>query len=388
MTQLSIKGLTKEFGGVPAVVGIDLEIDSGELVVLLGPSGCGKTTTLRCIAGFEDVSDGLILMDGTVVSSPTTSVAPEHRSIGMVFQSYAVWPHMNVFENVAYGVRLKRGMSRAEADRRTMNALDTVGLGAYRQRSASELSGGQQQRVALARAIALEPKALLFDEPLSNLDAKLRKQMRLEIRELQRRLGITAVYVTHDQEEAMVIADRIVLMKEGRIEQIGTPKEIYGRPASVFAAEFIGSANVLAGTVKEIAHGLAAIELAPGVRIHSAMLTAAPGTRIDAIFRPEQVRVSVDAPDAQSLSEPCGSLRGCVTQNVFVGGFSEVSVDAGGVTIRAQVTPAQFFTVGTNVWLSVVPEQVVTLCAHQQTPAVTPMTTTSDATAFSRRERA
>ena len=382
MTQLSIKGLVKEFAGVPAVAKIDLEIDSGELVVLLGPSGCGKTTTLRCIAGFEDVSEGRILMDGTVVSSPTTSVAPEHRSIGMVFQSYAVWPHMTVFENVAYGVRLKRGMARAKADQRTMNALDTVGLGAYRQRSASELSGGQQQRVALARAIALEPKALLFDEPLSNLDAKLRKQMRLEIRELQQRLGITAVYVTHDQEEAMVIADRIVLMRDGRIEQVGTPKEIYGRPASVFAAEFIGSANVLAGTVGEIAHGLAAIELAPGVRIHSATATAAPGMRVDAIFRPEQVRVSVDAPPP---SAPCAPLGGCVTQNLFVGGFSEVTVDAGGVTIRAQVSPAQFFTVGTNVWLSVLPEQVVALRAEGQTPTRMP---TNDTTAFSRREPA
>jgi iron(III) transport system ATP-binding protein len=380
MTQISIRHLVKQFANVPAVAGIDLEIPSGKLVVLLGPSGCGKTTTLRCIAGFEDLTDGQILMDGKVVSSSTSSVAPEHRSIGMVFQSYAVWPHMNVFENVAYGVRLQRGMSKGDVDQRVLSALDIVGLGAYRQRSATELSGGQQQRVALARAIALQPKALLFDEPLSNLDAKLRQRMRLEIRALQRRLGITAVYVTHDQEEAMVVGDLIVLMKDGRVEQMGTPKEVYDHPASVFAAEFIGSANVLHGVVAVATDGVAVIKLAPDVRVR-AQSSARPGDHVNIILRPEHVQLSVETEPSNPRNN---TLRASVLEDVFMGGFSEVTVDFGGATIRAQVTPAQLFAAGTNVWLSVAPENLIVLAGNESgSSSMPPPENTSD---FSRQE--
>lgn len=352
MTQISIAGLEKSFGGVPAVAGIDLEIASGKLVVLLGPSGCGKTTTLRCIAGLEDVTGGSISMDGVAASSATHSVPAEKRSIGMVFQSYAVWPHMNVSENVAYGVKLQK-LSKAEAEARVANALEVVGLTPYAKRAASELSGGQQQRVALARAIALQPRALLFDEPLSNLDAKLRQRMRLEIRALQRRLGITAVYVTHDQEEAMVVADLIVLMRDGRIEQMGAPKAIYDRPASIFAAEFIGSANVLSGTVAPGPDG-GALRLANGAMLRAPSLPAV-GTEVDIVIRPENLQVSEAQPAA------AGALAGTVTDSVFLGGISEITVDIGGPVLRAHMSPARLFEAGTPLWLSVDRERVVVL---------------------------
>ncbi len=239
-----LRRVLKSFGtGAPAVDTIDLDIAPGELVTLLGPSGCGKTTTLRMIAGLEEPSSGSI----TIGDEDVTHLPAEKRDVTMVFQSYALFPHMNVFDNVAYGLKVAR-RPRPEIAARVAEALDLVGLGAYADRSVDALSGGQQQRVALARALVMKPRVILFDEPLSNLDAKLRLRVRAEIRALQRRLGLTAVYVTHDQEEALAISDRVVVMKSGRIEQIGSPRDLYTRPATRFVADFIGSANILPGT--------------------------------------------------------------------------------------------------------------------------------------------
>ena len=239
---ITLTGVTKRFGNVLAVDAIDLAVRPGELLTLLGPSGCGKTTILRMIAGLERATEGRIEIDGENV----TRLPANLRDVTMVFQSYALFPHMDVFENVAYGLQVAR-VSADETERRTLEALDMVGLEGLEKRATNALSGGQQQRVALARALVMEPKVLLFDEPLSNLDAKLRRRVREEIRELQQRLGITSVYVTHDQEEALAISDEIVVIREGRIEQRGTPHTLYAEPANRFVADFIGSANFLPG---------------------------------------------------------------------------------------------------------------------------------------------
>ena len=245
---IEVKDLVVRYGKVLAVRGVSLSVAAGEHLTLLGPSGCGKTTTLRAIAGLEKPESGEIRIDGAVVysSSPRVQVPPEKRGLSMVFQSYAIWPHMTVFDNVAYGLRVRRVSDRELAEK-VKWALELVQMGELGDRSASKLSGGQQQRVALARAFVFSPSVLLFDEPLSNLDAKLRAEMRIEIKELQRRLGITSVYVTHDLEEALAISDRIVVMKDGVVEQIGSPAEIYDLPRNAFVADFVGSANLIRG---------------------------------------------------------------------------------------------------------------------------------------------
>ena len=227
-----------------------LSVGRGEFVTLLGPSGCGKTTTLRCVAGLERPDAGEIRIGDEVVASAGRGIYlyPEHRNIGMVFQSYAVWPHMTVFENVAYGLRVRR-IAAAEIRERTTRALELVGLDHLAERYATKLSGGQRQRVALARAIVYEPRVVLFDEPLSNLDAKLREQMRIELVRLQQEVGITSIYVTHDQAEALVMSDRVVVMDKGVIQQIDDPQTIYARPANTFVANFIGVANLMEGVV-------------------------------------------------------------------------------------------------------------------------------------------
>ncbi len=248
MAKLEIDDVVMGFGDVVAVDRASLMVADGETVVLLGPSGCGKTTLLRLIAGFYRPTSGAIRINGKTVASPTLMVPPEKRSLSMVFQSYAVWPHKTVFENLAYGLRL-RGLDGKTIAAKIADALATVRMDAYAARYPSELSGGQQQRVAVARALVLEPEILLFDEPLSNLDATLREHMRFEIKALLSKLKITAIYVTHDQNEAMVIADRVAVMNRGRIEQIGSPEDVYYRSKTDFVAQFIGLANVLDGEV-------------------------------------------------------------------------------------------------------------------------------------------
>jgi iron(III) transport system ATP-binding protein len=246
MPDVTLSGLVKRFGALTAVDHIDLTVAEGEMVTLLGPSGCGKTTTLRMVAGLEVADAGSIRIGGATVFDRAAGidVPSERRNLGMVFQSYAIWPHMTVFENVAYPLRMRR-IPMAERRRRVGEVLVLVGLSGREDTPATNLSGGQQQRVALARALVFEPQVLLLDEPLSNLDAKLREHMRFELRVMQSRVGVTALYVTHDQEEALTLSDRIVVMNEGHIEQAGTPREIYEEPASRFVAEFIGKANFI-----------------------------------------------------------------------------------------------------------------------------------------------
>lgn len=351
MASVSLRKLTKRYGDFTAVDGIDLDIADGEMLVLLGPSGCGKTTTLRCIAGLEDVSGGQILMGDRVVSQPGRSIAPEQRNIGMVFQSYAVWPHLTVFENVAFGLRRKR-VSTADIGRRVNATLGVVGLSGSGERSVSKLSGGQQQRVALARAIVLEPQVLLFDEPLSNLDAKLRERMRFELRQLQQRLGITSIYVTHDQQEAMVIADRIALMHEGHIDQIGTPVDIYEQPASLFGAEFLGLANIWPGQVIDDGNPLS-VRTAGALELSTAGHGFRAGDFVHVMCRPEHVTIlrdSIDRPNA---------FRAKVAQVVFLGNLADIYVEIGDLRLRGQFSPPQIWPTGMDVWVHLPPERLV-----------------------------
>ncbi|MFN3276828.1 MAG: ABC transporter ATP-binding protein [Paracoccus hibiscisoli] len=291
-TAIEFRGVVKRYGDAVAVAGIDLTIAKGELVTFLGPSGCGKTTSLRLIAGLELPSEGQVLIAGRDVSRDPASA----RNVGMVFQSYALFPHMSVLDNVAYGPVI-RGTKRAAARARAAEILDQVGLSGLHQRLPSELSGGQQQRVAVARAIVQQPDVILFDEPLSNVDAKLRRKVREEIRSLQRRFGLTAVYVTHDQEEALAVSDRIVVMQQGRIAQIGTPADLYERPASPFIADFIGDANLIAG---HVAQGRFT---APGLSLD------VPGPEGQAMLslRPERIGLDPGGPDLIASATYLGS---------------------------------------------------------------------------------
>jgi iron(III) transport system ATP-binding protein/putative spermidine/putrescine transport system ATP-binding protein len=288
--QLGVRDLVIRYGEVVAVDGISFQVAEGEFVSLLGPSGCGKTTTLRCIAGLESLSSGEIRIAGDIVAGAGREVAPERRGVNMVFQSYAIWPHMSVFDNVAYGLRRR---PRAEVQRRVGEALRMVGLSGLERRYGTELSGGQQQRVAVARAVVTEPRLLLFDEPLSNLDAGLRERMRFELLELQRRLGRTSIYVTHDQAEAMVMSDRIILMHRGRIVQESSPRELYEHPASRFAAEFVGSANLLDGRIiAGDGAGHWRVRLAEGVEISATGRLVPPASgAVLVCIRPETIAV-------------------------------------------------------------------------------------------------
>jgi iron(III) transport system ATP-binding protein len=300
---------------VVAVDAVDLSLRKGQLVTLLGPSGCGKTTLLRMVAGFEEPTTGDIFFGEQRVNR----LAPNARDAAMVFQSYAIFPHLNVFDNIAFGLRLKR-LPRAELARRVDGVLELVGLTGMSRRTPSALSGGQQQRVALARCIVMEPRLLLFDEPLSNLDAKLRDQMRVEIRELQQRLGITSLYVTHDQVEAMSLSDLVVIMNDGRVEQVGTPMEVYAKPASRFVADFIGKANFLEGRAVDattISVAGASIDVPNGVP-HAA------GQDVTAVVRPEALVIHQGDGAAE------GALRGRVTRAAFLGAIGEVVVEAEG----------------------------------------------------------
>src|SRR6184192_150063 len=303
------------YGNVPAVRGVSFDVLPGEQLTLLGPSGCGKTTTLRAIAGLEKPTAGEIRIGGSPVFASSTSlnVPAERRWLSMVFQSYAIWPHMSVFDNVAYGLRVRR-RPEAEVVTRVREALDLVQLGELDDRSASKLSGGQQQRVALARAFVFSPSVLLFDEPLSNLDAKLRAEMRVELKELQRRLDITSVYVTHDLEEALAISDRVIVMNNGGIEQVGTPGEIYDRPRNTFVADFVGSANLIRGRRRpDLEHnGLVVIQTSGGALVHGTASGQPSGG--EALMAVRTVRLRLDrARPATSLNAWPARIR----QRVF-----------------------------------------------------------------------
>jgi len=308
------KAYTDDKGNLSyAVEQINLDIEAGEFVTLLGPSGCGKTTTLRMIAGFEDITAGDIYFGQEIVNH----MPANKRDCTMVFQSYALFPHLNVFDNVAYGLRIQK-KNKTDIQKKVESLLTTMNLNQYKDRMPSQLSGGQQQRVALARALVMEPGVLLFDEPLSNLDAKLRVVMRDEIRRLQQRVGITAIYVTHDQSEAMSMSDKIIVMNKGSIEQVGTPMEIYQRPRTKFVADFIGIANFVEGTVKAVDEGCLLIETKSGtLRIQREGFGV--GDSVTVVIRPEAVTLGGDSPHI-----------GRVTKSIFMGQTQEYEVEYAG----------------------------------------------------------
>jgi spermidine/putrescine transport system ATP-binding protein len=313
---IGLVGVSKRFGGVNAVDDVSLEIAEGEFFSLLGPSGCGKTTTLRMVAGFELPDTGRIVMQGRDV----TEVRANRRPVNMVFQQYALFPHMSVYDNVAFGLRVKR-VPRAEHRGRVHEMLRVVSLEGFDRRRARQLSGGQQQRVALARALVNRPAALLLDEPLGALDVKLRKQMQLELKRIQHELGTTFVYVTHDQEEALAMSDRIAVMNGGRVEQTGSPREIYEHPRTAFVADFIGSLNALDLTIDELVGGYAVSRFGDGERV---VVPVDWGRRVGEIVRvavrPERVQLG-PAPDGGSL------LEGTVAEIVFLGMYTQLHVD-------------------------------------------------------------
>ncbi|PYN87013.1 MAG: Fe3+/spermidine/putrescine ABC transporter ATP-binding protein [Candidatus Rokuibacteriota bacterium] len=285
--QLEVRGLTKRFSPQVTVGPLSFEVMEGEFFSLLGPSGCGKTTTLRCIAGFEEPSEGSVLLGGHRLDGRP----PHRRDVGLVFQTYALFPHLTVFDNIAFGLRLRKA-GKPEIERRVGQMLELVDLPNLAERYPSQLSGGQQQRVAIARSLVLEPSLLLFDEPLSNLDLKLRIQMRYELRDLQRRLGKTAVYVTHDQTEALALSDRIAVLSQGRIEQIGTPNEIYESPASAFVADFIGSSNLLTAWVRGQNGGDTTLETEHGLVLTLPRVADVSGATVTLLLRPERFQVA------------------------------------------------------------------------------------------------
>jgi iron(III) transport system ATP-binding protein len=292
---LEVIDLRKQYSvGRPAIDGVSFAVPAGEIGVLLGPSGCGKTTTLRCVAGLEHPTGGSISIGGRVVSSPAAGVLvpPRLRDIGMVFQSYAVWPHMTVRQNVVYPLK-HRKISSADAGRMVDEVLELVGLTEYRDRAVVALSGGQMQRVALARSLIYRPQLLLLDEPLSNLDAKLRLRLRDDLRRILKQTGMTALYVTHDQSEAVVLGDRIGVMREGKLLQMGTPDEIYNRPADIFVANFTGATNEIAGTLIERNGTFGTIDIGEAQRLEALMLdTAAPGDKVRIALRPENIVIA------------------------------------------------------------------------------------------------
>jgi iron(III) transport system ATP-binding protein len=349
VAKLVLRGLERRFGDFRAVAGIDLALNPGEFVSLLGPSGCGKTTTLRMIAGFIDPTAGSIEVDGKVLSSPSGSLPPERRGMSMIFQSYAIWPNMTVAENVAFGLKLRK-LPGDEVRRRVAEMLDVVQMGHLAGRYPAELSGGQQQRVALARAIVIKPEVLLLDEPLSNLDANLREEMRFEIRRLHDEFRITTVYVTHDQAEAMVTSDRIAVMNQGRIEQVDAPHALYTRPKTRFVAGFIGRTNFVEGTADE----------SDIVFDHFAVPKAAVADggslsgKVTFSVRPQSLTLG----RAGANGGPGAEVT--VVERAYLGEFWDYVVVPVGGTVRLKVTtpPLAVHEVGETAWLGIDPRQI------------------------------
>lgn len=342
MSFIEIDTVVKDYGSFVALREISLDVDEGEFVSLLGPSGCGKTSLLRSIAGLEDVQGGRISVKGRELSRAGYTMPPERRNVGLVFQSYALWPHMTVAKNIGYGLKL-RGWKKADIPGRISEVLDVVGLQGLESRLPAQLSGGQMQRVAVARSIAATPSVLLFDEPLSNLDAKLRESMRFELRQIQKRLGTTAVYVTHDQAEAMVISDRIVLMNHGQIVQQGTARELYETPANAFAAKFLGFSNMLDARIEDVdaVDGIATYRLEDsGARVFGRFRAGMTvGDRVTLSIRPESVDVR-QANHSDKGSGPRAVLTATVKDIVYGGNICDVFFDLKGTRLRAQLVPS------------------------------------------------
>ncbi|HVS49859.1 MAG TPA: ABC transporter ATP-binding protein [Candidatus Dormibacteraeota bacterium] len=350
--EIRLENLQRRYGAVTALNDLSLTLAAGELVALLGPSGCGKTTALRLLAGLEEADGGRVVIGGQDV----TGLPANKRDVGMVFQSYSLFPHMVAWENVAFGLQMRK-VGPADRKKRAIEMLDLVGLAGFADRYAVQLSGGQQQRVALARALAIRPKVLLLDEPLSALDAKVRSRLRDEIRRVQLEVGITTLFVTHDQEEALAIADRVGVMNAGHIEQLGPPTLVYTRPATPFVAEFVGLTNRLPGTVKR---GVVEVR---GTELPLVQADAADGPAI-ALVRPEAVSIASDGDLA------AGPLVGTVIAVAFLGATSRVTVDLGDITVLAQMptSAAAASPAGTRVRLTLRTDPV--LIAREETAAV------------------
>jgi putative spermidine/putrescine transport system ATP-binding protein len=341
--EVRLQNLVRRYGAITALDGLSLTIAPGELVALLGPSGCGKTTALRLLAGLEQADEGNVIIGGEDV----TDLPSNKRNIGMVFQAYSLFPHMVAWENVAFGLRM-RGVGTAERKKKALDMLELVGLGRYANRYANQMSGGQQQRVALARALAIQPEVLLLDEPLSALDAKVRSRLRDEIRRVQLEVGITTLFVTHDQEEALAIADRVGVMQSGKLEQLGPPTLVYSRPATPFVADFVGLTNRMAGTVRG-----GTVEVR-GTTIPLVQANTPDGPAI-ALIRPEAVTIASDGGGAE------GPLVGTVIAVAFLGAVSRVTVDLGDTTVLAQLptAAASEHPAGSKVRLALRPDPVL-----------------------------
>jgi spermidine/putrescine ABC transporter ATP-binding subunit len=330
MTRVSLRRVVKRFGNVYAAKDVELDIAKGEFFTLLGPSGCGKTTTLRIIAGFEYPDSGQVFFD----EEDVTYTKPYERGTAMVFQNYALWPHMSVFDNVAYGLKVRK-LPKEEIRRRVLEVLDLVGLRGLEDRYPLQLSGGQQQRVALARALVVEPKVLLLDEPLSNLDAKLRIRMREEIKKIQRTLNITTIYVTHDQEEAMSISDRVAVMNQGRILQVGTPQDIYFRPKNIFVATFIGKSTLLQGKVVKKDADRVVVDVGGEARIAGKLASDSgikEGDDAVLVIKPEDF--TVDPPE-----EPYNAIEGVVEFSMFLGSFTQLRMSVANQNLKVFIDP-------------------------------------------------
>jgi len=363
---LNVSGLCTEYADergnvVRAAQDVSFEVPAGKLFTLLGPSGCGKTTTLRSIAGLEKPRAGEISVGGALVYSSRSNVfiPPNRRGLGMVFQSYAIWPHMTVFENAAFPLQVSKSkLSRKDIEARVLRVLKVVALEELAEREATKLSGGQQQRLALARALVMEPPLLLLDEPLSNLDAKLRERMRFELKRLQRDLGITTVYVTHDQSEALALSHSVAVMNGGRIQQTGAPREIYERPGNQFVADFIGTTNFLRGTVSASApgDGFCRVSSEVGELEVRALEALAPGTRVVISVRPEDIQLSEGRPHTGS-----NVLEGSVDTKVFLGESVDFRVKVKERLLQSRAHPSLGTRVGHPIHLSLDPEKCVAL---------------------------
>jgi iron(III) transport system ATP-binding protein len=347
LASVELRNLVKRYGTIPVVNNVSLLVNHGLLVCLLGPSGCGKTTTLRLIAGFLEPTEGEIQVGERVVSSPARTLPPEQRNMSMIFQSYALWPHMTVTENVAYGLKLRK-MDRETVAKKVEAILTTTQLRNLADRYPGELSGGQQQRVALARALVVEPETLLLDEPLSNLDANLREEMRFEVRRLHDEYRYTTVYVTHDQSEAMTTADLIAVMNAGKIEQAGSPEDIYFRPRSEFVARFIGSSNVVRGKGLDATH----VEIA-GVALRCTGMPTTPGRDTPLSVRQHDIQLMTAQPNGTENVMPATVMR-----QVFLGGSRDYMVElAGGTQLRVVTAAEQSVAPGSAVWVHLPPDR-------------------------------
>lgn len=368
MSHLSLRGVTKRFGATTAVDRVSLAVEESETVVLLGPSGCGKTTCLRLIAGFERPSDGTIELGGRQLASSTTFVPPEKRHMSVVFQTYALWPHMSVYDNVAFGPSLEGRSGQGNVDRRVKDTLDLVQLAGLADRFPHQLSGGQQQRVALARALVTQPSTLLLDEPLSNLDTRLREEMRFEIKRIQKLLGVTMVYVTHDQAEALSLADRLIVMREGRIEQAGPPEQIYRRPRNEYVAAALGATNLVPGTVVS-SNGNGSRIVGPG---GLEVVTEGHDLRRD-----ESILLSIRPADIElgAVGADDGAGRARITESLFFGDAVQyaVEVDGFGQPLKVTGSATERHEVGSLVSLTVEPGVAAVLEADPPEATTYPM---------------